>query len=139
MSRVDDIINVSGHRLSTAAMEQIIAEHQCVAECAVIGVEHALKGEVPVGVLVKKQGFEAVDGGQLQQEIKEMIRHQIGAVASYHETVVVDKLPKTRSGKILRRSLKHIYNTLEVGAVPATIEDPEALSHFQNVMLQKNK
>ena len=89
MSRVDDIINVSGHRLSTAAIEQVIAGHECVAECAVIGVDHSLKGQVPVGVVVRKIGFTCTD---LESEIKEKVRNQIGAVVAYHETVIVDKL-----------------------------------------------
>merc|ERR1712228_779526 len=139
MSRVDDIINVSGHRLSTASMEQVIAENECIAECAVIGVHHALKGEVPVGVVMKMQGFEDVDADEIEKNIKAKIRSEIGAVASYAETIVVDKLPKTRSGKILRRSLKEIYNTEEIKSVPATIEDEDALHHFKTVLLEYRK
>eukprot|EP01084_Bolivina_argentea_P142947 251095_1 len=90
MSRVDDIINVSGHRLSTASMEQVIAEHDTVAECAVIGVNHVLKGQVPVGVVIKKQGFEHIRSQVIEKEIKEMVRSKIGAVASYKESIIVE-------------------------------------------------
>eukprot|EP01084_Bolivina_argentea_P312510 541043_1 len=139
MSRVDDIINVSGHRLSTASMEQVIAEHECIAESAVIGVKHVLKGQVPVGVVVKKQGFENIRNDIIENQIKDKIRNQIGAVASYHETIIVEQLPKTRSGKILRRSLKDIYNTQQVASVPATIEDVDALTHFKDRLIQFRK
>mmetsp|Transcript_36727 Transcript_36727/g.58838 ORF Transcript_36727/g.58838 Transcript_36727/m.58838 type:complete len:234 (+) Transcript_36727:1-702(+) len=139
MSRVDDIINVSGHRLSTASLEQVIAEHECIAECAVIGVKHSLKGEVPVGVVVKKQGFENVHVEQIENDVKQQIRSEFGPVAAYQETIVVEKLPKTRSGKILRRSLKEIYNTERFEVMPATIEDESALPHFQSVVLLKRK
>ena len=138
MSRVDDIINVSGHRLSTASMEQVIAEHECIAECAVIAIKHVIKGQVPVGA-VKKQGsqFENMHNETVELEIKDKIRADIGAVAAYSETIIVDKLPKTRSGKILRRSLKEIYNTEEIPTIPATIEDVDALYHFQTVLLDR--
>ena len=137
MSRVDDLINVSGHRLSTASMEQVIAEHNAIAECAVIGVKDVLKGEVPIGVVVKKEGFEFIHNEEIEKNTIKMIRDKIGAVASYKETIIVDKLPKTRSGKILRRSLKDIYNTLKINDIPATIEDSDALNHFQTVLQQK--
>ena len=115
----------------------MIAEHEAVAECAVIGVADALKGELPVGVLIKKSGFEHVSDSELSNELKQRIRHSIGPVAGYQETIVVDKLPKTRSGKILRRSLRDIYNTKEIAAVPATIEDPDSLDHFRDVLMGK--
>lgn len=118
-------------------MEQVIAEHEAVAECAVIGVNDALKGELPVGVLIKKSGFEHISDSELANELKQKIRHDIGPVAGYQETIVVDKLPKTRSGKILRRSLRDIYNTKEINAIPATIEDADSLMHFKEVLMSR--
>lgn len=139
MSRVDDLINVAGHRLSTATMEEVLAQHPAFAEGAVFGVAHSLKGEVPVGVFVRKQGFGDVSDEQIGREVAQMVRETIGAVASYRETILVDKLPKTRSGKILRRSLRNIYNAREVDMsnVPATIEDVDALHHFKDALFDK--
>lgn len=125
MGRIDDIINVAGHRLSTGAMEEIIATHPAVAECAVIGVKDDLKGQVPVGFAVLKDGF-TLSPDLLQSEIRSMIRTQIGAVASYQMTHQVARLPKTRSGKILRKTMRHVWDG-EPFTVPSTIEDPTVL------------
>jgi len=132
MSRVDDVINTAGHRLSTSGMEEILITHPAVAECAVIGVKDELKGEIPVGSVVCKAGYE-MDAKQLEKELVKLIREQIGPVAAFKKCFVVKQLPKTRSGKILRRSMREIYNTGGFTVVPATIEDESALDHFVDI------
>ncbi|ETO22351.1 hypothetical protein RFI_14849, partial [Reticulomyxa filosa] len=135
MSRVDDVIKVAGHRLSTATMEQVIAEHPSVAECAVIGVgDPFMKGEVPVGIAVRKSSAEDIPPERLERETVGMIREKIGAFACYKQTIIVSKLPKTRSGKILRRTLREIYDTGTVKAIPATIDDITAIDEFKDVL-----
>ena len=126
MGRTDDIINVAGHRLSTGSMEQVLAQHAAVAECAVIGVRDAIKGEKPVGYVVLKSGVTIGDD-QLAAELIGMVRDQIGAVAAFRDAVVVSALPKTRSGKILRKTMRHIANG-EPYVVPPTIEDTAAIA-----------
>jgi propionyl-CoA synthetase len=125
MARTDDIINVAGHRLSTGAIEEVLAAHPDVAECAVIGVADAVKGQVPMGLLVLKAGVsrphEEVTG-----EAVALVRERIGPVASFKSAVVVERLPKTRSGKILRGTARRIADGEEY-TVPATIEDPAVL------------
>ena len=101
MSRVDDIINVAGHRLSTGAMEEVLAGHPDVAECAVVGVADELKGEVPLGLVVTKAGVERAED-DIVQELVQRVRNTIGPVAAFRTATVVKRLPKTRSGKILR-------------------------------------
>ena len=132
MSRTDDIINVAGHRLSTGAMEEVLSGHQDVAECAVIGVHDDLKGQLPLGFVVLKSGvtrpYEAI-----LAEIVAMVRDQIGPVAAFKKATVVDRLPKTRSGKILRKTMRSIadgenYNT------PATIDDPAILPEIAEAL-----
>ena len=125
MGRTDDVINVAGHRLSTGSMEAVVAAHPMVAECAVIGVHHDLKGQVPRAFVVLKSGAE-IDPGQLQREIVASVRDQIGPVAAFKEVVVVPGLPKTRSGKILRRAMRGIADG-RPEAVPSTIEDVRVL------------
>ena len=129
MGRVDDVINVAGHRLSTGAMEEVIAEHAAVAECAVIGVQDSLKGQVPLGLVVLKAG-EYKDQKRLGQELVSMVREQIGPIACYRETLVVERLPKTRSGKILRGTLRKIADG-EAYQVPSTIDDPTVLHEIE--------
>ena len=126
MSRVDDIINVAGHRLSTGAIEEVLAGHADVAECAVIGAADELKGEVPVGVVVLKAGVGTPDD-QVIRELVERVRSTIGAFACFKSAVVVKGLPKTRSGKILRGTMKKIADGVEYG-MPATIDDPAVLA-----------
>ena len=125
LGRTDDVINCAGHRLSTGAMEEVLARHPDVAECAVIGVADPIKGEVPCGFLVLKAGVnrraEAVEG-----EAVSLVRDGVGPVASFRTALVVDRLPKTRSGKILRGTMKKIADGGRY-AMPATIEDPAAL------------
>jgi propionyl-CoA synthetase len=128
MSRVDDIINVAGHRLSTGAMEEVLASHPDVAECAVVGVADALKGEVPVGFVVTKAGVSRGDA-EIAHELVELVREKIGPVASFKTATVVKRLPKTRSGKILRGTMKKMADGTEYG-VPATIDDPAILDEI---------
>ncbi len=130
--RVDDIINVAGHRLSTAEMEEVVASHKAVAECAVFGVNDALKGEKPLGLVVLKSGV-SMDIAQLQHEIIQRVRQEIGAVASFKDVHVVKRLPKTRSGKILRKLLRNIANRAEY-TVPSTIDDPAIIGEIEEVL-----
>ena len=129
MSRIDDIINVAGHRLSTGGMEEVLANHGDVAECAVIGVADQLKGELPLGLVVLKVGADR-DATELGGELVQMVRDKIGPVASFKMVVVVDRLPKTRSGKILRGTMKSIADGTEV-KIPATIDDPAILDEIK--------
>ncbi|MGI9534827.1 MAG: propionyl-CoA synthetase [Thermodesulfobacteriota bacterium] len=129
MSRTDDIINVAGHRLSTGEMEEVLANHPDVAECAVIAVADELKGEVPLGAIVLNAGVDRPHG-EIVQELIQMIRSHIGPVASFKVATVVEHLPKTRSGKILRGTMKKIADGVEY-KMPATIDDPEILDEIQ--------
>jgi propionyl-CoA synthetase len=128
MSRVDDIINVAGHRLSTGAMEEVLSSHPDVAECAVMGVTDEIKGEVPVGFVVTKAGVARTDA-DLCRELVELVRERIGPVAAFKTVAVVKRLPKTRSGKILRGTMKKMADGVEYG-VPATIDDPAILGEI---------
>ena len=128
MSRVDDIINVAGHRLSTGAMEEVLSSHPDVAECAVMGVADEIKGEVPVGLVVTKAGVVRGDA-ELCRELVELVREKIGPVAAFKTVGVVKRLPKTRSGKILRGTMKKIADGVDYG-VPATIDDPAILGEI---------
>ncbi|MDF1478058.1 AMP-binding protein [Leifsonia sp. H3M29-4] len=128
MGRTDDIINVAGHRLSTGSMEQVLAQHPAVAECAVVGVKDSLKGQKPLGLVVLKTGSE-VETERLVTELVALVREQIGAVAAFRDAVVVATLPKTRSGKILRKTIRQIIDG-EDYVVPPTIDDPAAIDHI---------
>jgi propionyl-CoA synthetase len=128
MSRVDDIINVAGHRLSTGAMEEVLSSHPDVAECAVMGVADEIKGEVPVGLVVTKVGVVRGEV-ELCRELVELVREKIGPVAAFKTVAVVKRLPKTRSGKILRGTMKKIADGVDYG-VPATIDDPAILGEI---------
>jgi len=132
MARTDDIINVAGHRLSTGAMEEVLAAHSDVAECAVIGVADQLKGQLPVGFLVLKVGADGGDG-KVVDEVVQMVRNQIGPVAAFKKAVVVQRLPKTRSGKILRGTMRKIADGEEAKA-PATIDDPAILGEISEAL-----
>ncbi|BCW42797.1 propionyl-CoA synthetase (plasmid) [Arthrobacter sp. StoSoilB3] len=125
MGRTDDVINVAGHRLSTGVMEQVVAQHDAVAECAVVGLHDPLKGQKACAFVVLKSGYE-VDETQLSSDLAGMIRQQIGPVASFRDVVVVSMLPKTRSGKILRKTISQIADGQDF-ATPATIEDVRAI------------
>jgi propionyl-CoA synthetase len=128
MSRIDDIINVAGHRLSTGAMEEVIASHPDVAECAVLGAADELKGEVPVGFIVLKAGVKRPHE-EIVQEVVQRVRELIGPVAAFKTAMVVQRLPKTRSGKILRGTMKRIADGTEY-QTPATIDDPAILDEI---------
>ncbi|GAB3261895.1 propionyl-CoA synthetase [Alteromonas gracilis] len=132
MGRTDDVINVAGHRLSTGSMEAVIATHPDVAECAVIGVNDTLKGQLPRGFIVLKAGVET-SPDDLRADLVRMVREQIGAVASFREVDVVSGLPKTRSGKILRRTMREIADGQDP-MVPSTIEDPGVLDSLRPVL-----
>lgn len=128
MSRTDDIINVAGHRLSTGGMEEVLAEHPDVAECAVIGIADRLKGQVPVGFLVLNAGVNR-EAGEIEAEAVQLIRDRIGPVAAFKTAMVVKRLPKTRSGKILRGTMRKIADG-EEWTTPATIDDPAILDEI---------
>jgi len=132
MTRVDDVINVAGHRLSTGAIEEVLAGHPDVAECAVIGVADDLKGMVPFGFLVLKAGADRPED-QIVREVVARVRDQIGPVAAFKQAVVVDRLPKTRSGKILRGTMKKIADS-ESYRTPATIDDPAILDEIAEAL-----
>jgi propionyl-CoA synthetase len=129
MSRTDDIINVAGHRLSTGAMEEVLASHPDVAECAVIGVADSIKGQVPLGFLVLKAGVRRAPA-EIEAETVKLVRERIGPVAAFKTAAVVKRLPKTRSGKILRGTMQKIADAEEY-RVPATIDDPLILDEIR--------
>jgi propionyl-CoA synthetase len=128
MARTDDIINVAGHRLSTGAIEEVLAAHPDVAECAVIGVADELKGQIPVGLLVLKAGVERDEAAICEESVR-LVRERIGPVAVFKKAVVIDRLPKTRSGKILRGTMRRIADA-EAYTTPATIDDPAILDEI---------
>jgi propionyl-CoA synthetase len=132
MGRTDDVINVAGHRLSTGSMEAVLASHPAVAECAVIGVADELKGQLPRGLVVVKAGVET-DPDTLAAELVDLVRSEIGAVAALRRIDVVPALPKTRSGKILRKTMREIADGLP-GSVPSTIEDPAVVEALRPVL-----
>ncbi|GGB91339.1 propionyl-CoA synthetase [Marinobacterium zhoushanense] len=132
MGRTDDVINVAGHRLSTGEMEEIVAAHPAVAECAVIGVNDPLKGQAPIGLVLLKDGAE-VEESQLQSELVAMVRKEIGPIACFQRAIIVQRLPKTRSGKILRKLLRQIADGQSY-TVPSTIDDPASLSEIESIM-----
>jgi propionyl-CoA synthetase len=133
MTRTDDVINVAGHRLSTGAIEEVLASHPDVAECAVVGVADNLKGQVPLGFLVLKAGVEAARESAIVQETVTMIRERIGPVAAFKTALVVKRLPKTRSGKILRGTMQKIAECQEYKP-PATIDDPAVLEEIDDAL-----
>jgi propionyl-CoA synthetase len=132
MSRIDDIINVAGHRLSTGAMEGVLAGHPDVAECAVIGAFDQLKGELPLGLVVLKSGVGR-DEAEIRKELVSLVRDQIGPVAAFKTVAVVQRLPKTRSGKILRGTMKSIADGKDY-RMPATIDDPAILEEIETAL-----
>jgi acyl-coenzyme A synthetase/AMP-(fatty) acid ligase len=132
MGRVDDVINVAGHRLSTGQMEELIGSHNGVAECAVVGIDDELRGQVPVGFAVLKDGVQ-IGQDDLEKELVAIIRNEIGAVACFRKSAIVKRLPKTRSGKILRKTIRQLAFEEDV-PVPATIDDPVILSEIKDAM-----
>jgi propionyl-CoA synthetase len=131
MSRTDDIINVAGHRLSTGSMEEVLASHKDVAECAVIGAKDEMKGQIPMGLVVLKAGVQRPDA-EVTAELVALVRERIGPVAAFKDARVVGRLPKTRSGKILRKTIRQIADG-EIAAVPPTIEDPTTLDELRTI------
>jgi len=132
MARTDDIINVAGHRLSTGGMEEVLASHADVAECAVVGVADDLKGQLPVGFLVLKAGVARANG-EIVKEVVAMVRDRIGPVAAFKTATVVKRLPKTRSGKILRGTIQKIADNQDY-KMPATIDDPVILDEIETAL-----
>lgn len=130
--RVDDVINVAGHRLSTADLEEVVAAHPAVAECAVFGIHCELRGQKPLGMVVLKSGV-TIDAEELEREIVQQVRDKIGAVAAFREVRVVNRLPKTRSGKILRKLLRSIANHEDFN-VPSTIDDATIIDEIKGVV-----
>jgi propionyl-CoA synthetase len=135
MGRTDDIINVAGHRLSTGGVEEVLASHQDVAECAVVGIKDELKGEVPCGFVVLKSGV-ARPPDQIERELIALVREQIGPVAAFKTAITVARLPKTRSGKILRGTMKKIADG-DPWTMPATIDDPAILTEIGAALKEK--
>ncbi|MDC3053847.1 propionyl-CoA synthetase [Candidatus Pelagibacter sp.] len=136
MSRTDDIINVAGHRLSTGAIEEVLSEHQSVAECAVLGIADKLKGQLPIGLVVLKSGVEKAND-TISKECIQMVRDKIGPVAAFKIVIVIKRLPKTRSGKILRGTIRKIADK-EDYKMPATIDDPAILDEIKNDLIKSN-
>ena len=134
--RIDDVINVAGHRLSTADMEEIVASHPAVAECAVIGIEEELKGQAPVGFVVLKAGASITEA-KLEAELVKMVRERLGAIACFKRAVLVKRLPKTRSGKILRKVMRHMADG-KTFSTPSTIEDITVLDEIKDVMQDRH-
>lgn len=137
MGRTDDVINVAGHRLSTGEMEEVLSSHSAVAECAVVGVNDELKGQVPLGLVVIKNGVTTSDE-DLVQELKQSVRDDIGAIASLKHLFIIERLPKTRSGKILRKTLRQMIDGQKI-EVPSTIEDSQVITELSSLLVNYNK
>lgn len=135
MGRTDDVINVAGHRLSTGEMEEVVAMHDAVAECCVIGINDDLKGQLPLGLVLLKNGYEE-HTDKIQEELVALVRQEIGALACFKIAMVVPKLPKTRSGKILRKLLRQIASGEEFN-IPSTIDDPNSVHDIQDLMAER--
>jgi propionyl-CoA synthetase len=137
MARTDDVINVAGHRLSTGQMEEVVARHPNVAECAVIGVADELKGQLPAAFVVLNAGVNR-SGAEIEAEVVKLVRDVIGPVATLKNVMVVKRLPKTRSGKILRGTMRQIADG-EAYKAPATIDDPAILDELQDALNAHHK
>jgi acyl-coenzyme A synthetase/AMP-(fatty) acid ligase len=135
MGRIDDVINVSGHRLSTGEMEEIIAQHPAVAECAVVGIADELRGQRPMGFVVLKDGQDIAEA-DLETSLIQLIREQIGAVAFFKNALLVKRLPKTRSGKILRKTMRMIADG-QAYTTPSTIDDPQILVEISERLAER--
>jgi len=135
MGRIDDVINVAGHRLSTGEMEEIIARHPAVAECAVIGIADELRGQRPIGLLVMKDNHHNEEA-ELENELIQLVRDQIGAVAFFRNALLVKRLPKTRSGKILRKTMRMMADGAPF-TVPSTIDDPAILDEIKDRFIER--
>jgi propionyl-CoA synthetase len=135
--RVDDIINVAGHRLSTAEMEEAVSGHKDVAECCVVGIDDDLKGQIPFGLAVLKSGVKITEEN-LEKEVVALVREKIGAVACLRNIVVVKRLPKTRSGKILRKLIRTMLDGKEF-QIPSTIDDETIITELEEKFLEYQK
>lgn len=135
MGRIDDVINVSGHRLSTGEMEEIVAQYPAVAECAVVGIADELRGQRPIGFVVLKDGFD-LEESALEQALVQLIRDQIGAIAFFKNALLVKRLPKTRSGKILRKTMRMLADG-QTFSMPSTIDDPQILTEIEERLRER--
>jgi len=135
MGRTDDVINVAGHRLSTGEMEELIGGHEVVAECAVVGIEDEMKGQVPAGFVVLKDGY-TIENDVLVSELVQIIRSNIGAIANFKQAAIVNRLPKTRSGKILRKTIRSLTDKGKAD-IPSTIDDPAILNEIKEILKQR--
>ncbi|MCC6186346.1 MAG: propionyl-CoA synthetase, partial [Chitinophagaceae bacterium] len=135
MGRVDDVINVSGHRLSTGEMEEIIASHPAVAECAVVGIACELRGQRPIGLLVLKNGV-SIEELEIEEALIALVREKIGAIAVFKNALIVERLPKTRSGKILRKTICEIADGKKY-TIPSTIDDPSILKEIETALIKR--
>ena len=135
MGRTDDIINVAGHRLSTGEMEEVVSSHPAVAECAVIGAYDELRGQVPVGLVLLKDGH-LLDQQVMEEAMIRLVRKMIGPVACFKNVMVVERLPKTRSGKILRKLLRQMADG-EIYSIPSTIDDPDCVDEINRIMQKR--
>ena len=135
MGRTDDVINVAGHRLSTGEMEELIGGHEVVAECAVVGIEDEMKGQVPAGFVVLKDGY-TIANDVLVSELVQIIRSNIGAIANFKQAAIVNRLPKTRSGKILRKTIRSLTDKGKAD-IPSTIDDPAILNEIKEILKQR--
>jgi len=136
MGRVDDVINIAGHRLSTGDIEEALGKHNSIAEAAVVAISDDLKDEIPVGFVVTNSPAEHAnknDSQVLSDKLKTLVRDKIGPIACYEKTIIAPRLPKTRSGEILRKTIKHILNQQEY-VLPATIEDPAVLDEITQII-----
>ena len=136
MGRVDDVMNVAGHRLSTGELEEVVAAHPAVAECAVVGVADEDRGQVPLGLVLLKDGVN-VEPAALQAELVQTMRSHVGAFANFKRALIVPRLPKTRSGKILRQVIAKIADGVPYD-VPSTIDDPAILEEIAAALAQDN-
>jgi len=134
MARTDDVINVAGHRLSTGAIEEVLAGHPDVAECAVLGAADELKGQLPIGLVILSDGCDRTND-EISAELVKRVREHIGPVAAFKSVAVVNKLPKTRSGKMLRATMRSIADSADWN-MPATIEDASALDDVTEALKQ---
>lgn len=135
MGRVDDVMNIAGHRLSSGELEEAVASHPAIAECVVIGMQDELKGQVPIGLSVLKDGVN-VSSEALEQDLVEIVRMEVGAIANFKRNCVVEQLPKTRSGKILRQVLRKVVDN-EPYTVPSTIDDPQIIDKIRERLLEQ--
>ena len=129
MGRMDDVINVAGHRLSTGQIEEVVAKHILIAECAVVGINDKEKGQVPVSLIVLKDGANMTPE-TLEKELVTMVREAVGPIANFKRILIVERLPKTRSGKILRQIMRKMIDREEY-SVPSTIEDPSVIGELE--------